>query len=135
MIAGATILGSATANGTGAWTYATGAVASGAHTLTATATDKAGNTGVASSTFAVTVDTTAPVADHRRVLARQRSVGDGVTNDNTVTLAGTTEANGDRQGEGRRNAFGHRHGQRRRRLDLYHCHARRWRPQPHSHCH
>ena len=59
---GATLLGSVTANGTGAWSYTTAALANGAHSLTATATDAAGNTGVASTALAVTIDTTAPVA-------------------------------------------------------------------------
>ena len=52
---GATLLGSATANGSGAWSYTTGTLANGAHSLTATATDAAGNTGVASAAMAVTV--------------------------------------------------------------------------------
>ena len=55
---GATLLGSAVANGSGAWSYTTAALANGAHSLTATATDAAGNTGVASAALAVTV--TAP---------------------------------------------------------------------------
>ena len=45
---GTTLLGSVTANGSGAWSYTTGALANGAHSLTATATDVAGNTGAAS---------------------------------------------------------------------------------------
>ena len=69
---GATLLGSAVASGTGAWSYTTAALANGGHSLTATATDAAGNTGVASTALAVTIDTTAPVApDHRVVLDRQ----------------------------------------------------------------
>ena len=44
---GTTLFGSATANGSGAWTYTTAALADGAHNLTATATDAAGNTGAA----------------------------------------------------------------------------------------
>ena len=59
---GATLLGSATANGSGAWSYTTAALANGAHSLTATATDAAGNTGAASAALSVTIDTTAPVA-------------------------------------------------------------------------
>src|SRR5664280_2897809 len=59
---GATLLGSATANGSGAWSYTTAALSNGTHSLTATATDAAGNTGVASTALAVTVDTVAPVA-------------------------------------------------------------------------
>ena len=46
---GATLLGSATANGSGAWSYTTAALANGAHSLTATATDAAGNTSAAST--------------------------------------------------------------------------------------
>ena len=49
------------ASGTGAWSYTTAALANGGHSLTATATDAAGNTGVASTALAVTIDTAAPV--------------------------------------------------------------------------
>ena len=59
---GATLLGSVVANGSGAWTYTTAALANGAHSLTATASDAAGNTGAASAALSVTIDTTAPVA-------------------------------------------------------------------------
>ena len=44
---GATLLGSATADGSGNWSYTTAALANGAHSLTATATDVAGNTSAA----------------------------------------------------------------------------------------
>ena len=37
------------ANASGAWSYTTAALANGSHSLTATATDAAGNTGVASA--------------------------------------------------------------------------------------
>ena len=46
---GATLLGSAVANGSGAWTYTTAALANGAHSLTATASDAAANTSAASA--------------------------------------------------------------------------------------
>ena len=52
---GTTQLGTATANGTGAWTYMTGALAAGAHSLTAKATDAAANTGTASSALNLTL--------------------------------------------------------------------------------
>ena len=73
---GATLLGSATANGSGAWSYTTAALTNGAHSLTATATDAAGNTGVASTR----ADRhhrhdRAGCADHRLVLDRQRRRG------------------------------------------------------------
>ena len=67
---GATLLGSAAASGSGAWSYTTAALANGGHSLTATATDAAGNTGVASSALAVTIDTSAPAL--RRPLPRSR---------------------------------------------------------------
>ena len=70
---GATLLGSALASGTGAWSYTTAVLPNGGHSLTATATDAAGNTGVASTALNVTIDTTAPVApDHHLILDRQR---------------------------------------------------------------
>ena len=46
---GATLLGSVVANASGAWSYTTAALANGSHSLTATATDAAGNTGAASA--------------------------------------------------------------------------------------
>ena len=49
---GATLLGSALASGTGAWSYTTAVLPNGGHSLTATATDAAGNTGVASTALA-----------------------------------------------------------------------------------
>ena len=41
---GATLLGTATANGSGAWSFTTGTLSKAAHSFTATATDAAGNT-------------------------------------------------------------------------------------------
>ncbi len=91
---GATLLNSVTADGTGAWSYTTTALSNGAHSLTATATDAAGNTGVASSALAVTIDTTAPVAPTIATFSTDSGVvGDHITNDNTLTLTGTAEAN------------------------------------------
>jgi len=54
---GTMLLGSATTNGTGAWSLTTGTLTDGAHGFTATAADAAGNTGTASSAFNVTVET------------------------------------------------------------------------------
>ena len=91
---GATLLGSAVANGSGAWSYTTAALANGAHSLTATATDAAGNTGAASAALSVTIDTTAPVAPSIASFTTDSgTVGDGITNDDTLTLTGTAEAN------------------------------------------
>ena len=74
--------------------YTTAALANGSHSLTATATDAAGNTGVASSAMRVTVDTVAPAAPTIASFSTDSgTVGDGITNDNTLTLSGTAEAN------------------------------------------
>ena len=90
---GATLLGQATANGSGAWSYTTAALANGAHSLTATATDAAGNTSAASATLNVTVDAAAPGAPTIASFSTDSgTVGDGITNDNTLTLTGTAEA-------------------------------------------
>src|SRR4029079_15292937 len=90
---GATLLGSVTANGSGAWSYTTAALANGGHSFTATASDVAGNTGVASSALTVTIDTAAPVAPAITSYSTDSGVaGDGITNDNTLTLSGTAEA-------------------------------------------
>src|SRR4029077_2250794 len=91
---GATLLGSVAADGTGAWSYTTAALANGAHSLTATATDAAGNNSAASAALGVTIDTTAPVAPSITSFSTDSgTVGDGLTNDNTLTLTGTAEAN------------------------------------------
>ena len=91
---GTTLLGSATVNGTGTWSYTTGILANGTHSFTATDTDAAGNTGVASSVAAVTVNTPIPTAP---VIASfspdSGTVGDGLTNVNILTLTGTAVAN------------------------------------------
>ena len=90
---GATLLGSALASGTGAWSYTTAVLPNGGHSLTATATDAAGNTGAASSALNVTIDTTAPTIPTITSFSTDSGVvGDGITNDNALTLAGTAEA-------------------------------------------
>ncbi|MDP2240501.1 MAG: Ig-like domain-containing protein, partial [Burkholderiales bacterium] len=57
---GTTVLGTGVADGAGAWSITSTALAQGAHTLTAKQTDLAGNVSVASAGLAITVDTTAP---------------------------------------------------------------------------
>jgi len=59
---GTTKLGTVTADPSGAWSYALGQLGDGAHSLTATATDAAGNTGDASAALSFTVDTLPPAA-------------------------------------------------------------------------
>src|ERR1044071_5845275 len=58
------------------------------------APEAAGNTGAASAALGVTIDTTAPVAPSIASFSTDSgAVGDGITNDNTLTLTGTAEAN------------------------------------------
>src|SRR5262249_16277410 len=83
---GTTLLGSAVANSSGAWTYTTAALVNGAHSLTATATDAAAHTSAASAPLSVTVDTVAPNAP----VETAASIVSGTTE---VKLTGTAEAN------------------------------------------
>ena len=85
MFDGTTQLGTAMANASGMWTFTTSTLANGAHSFTVTDTDAAGNTSVASSALAVTVDTVAPNAP---VIAN-----DAIVNTNEVMLTGTAEVN------------------------------------------
>ncbi|GAB3402288.1 Ig-like domain-containing protein [Massilia agilis] len=94
---GATEIGSGTADGTGKWSITLGAdLSSGAHDLTAKATDAAGNTSGASAPLAMTIDTTAPDAPSTPALAAGSDSGasssDNVTNVTKPTLSGTAEA-------------------------------------------
>ncbi len=78
-------LGTATADGSGNWSYTAGsALAAGTHSITATATDAAGNTSAASSGLSVTIDTTAPVIAAVTVPNSAMKVGDVVTATITV---------------------------------------------------
>jgi hypothetical protein len=102
---GAKQVGTATADGKGAWNLTTDALATGSHSLTAKATDVAGNTGAASKAVAVSVNppTTPPTTppkpnapDAPKIASYSNDsgvAGDHVTNDKTLTLAGTAAAN------------------------------------------
>ena len=77
---GTTLLGTATANSSGAWSFATATLANGIHDFTATDT-VAGATSAASTVVAVRVDTAAPAAP---VIT-----GDAIVNTNEIALTGT----------------------------------------------
>jgi hypothetical protein len=92
---GSTVLGTTTANGSGVWSFTTSALSEGSHSLTATATDVAGNTGSASTALTVVIDTTAPATPVIGVAAASdtgRDPADAVTSDTAPTLTGTAEA-------------------------------------------
>ena len=79
---GKSITATATANASGVWTFTPSGLADGVHTIVASETDAAGNTGAASLTF--TLDTTAPVP----------VISSEVLSSGKVTLTGSTaEAN------------------------------------------
>ena len=91
---GATLLGQATANGSGAWSYTTAALADGTHSFAVTATDAVGNTSAASAGLNVTIDTVAPSTPAIVSFSNDTGVvGDGITTDSTLTLTGAAEAN------------------------------------------
>ena len=96
--AGSSSLGTALADGSGAWSITVGtALASGTHSITAKATDAASNTSVASSALSITIDDTAPSVPSAPNLADASDTGtsdtDDITNDTTPTFTGTAEAN------------------------------------------
>lgn len=92
---GAKQIGTATANASGAWSFTTGALADGNHSLSATATI-AGKTSAASSALAIKIDTAAPVAPtitSSTMGAATAAKVDAATPANVATLKGTAEAN------------------------------------------
>ena len=92
MYDGSIELGTTTANGNGAWSYTTGTLANGSHSLTATDT-VAGNVSPASAALTVTVDTVAPAAPTLTSFSPDSGVvGDGITNATVLTLTGAAAA-------------------------------------------
>src|SRR5439155_19330604 len=85
---GASSVGQAVATG-GNYTITTSALSSGAHTLTAKATDPAGNTGAASGSLVVTIDTAAPAAPSAPDLTAATDSGSSST-DNLTNVAAAT---------------------------------------------
>ncbi|MFZ2268532.1 MAG: Ig-like domain-containing protein [Azonexus sp.] len=94
---GTTVLGTATADGTGNWSITATTLAAGSHTLSAKATDAVGNTSAASSGLTVTIDTAAPIAPSAPDLTAGTdtgsSVSDNLTYNTTPTFTGNAEAN------------------------------------------
>ena len=90
---GTTLLGTAPANASGAWSFVIAALPDGLHRFTATDT-MSGVTSAASAVMSVTVDTVAPAAPTIASFSTDSgTVGDHITNDTTPTLTGTAEAN------------------------------------------
>jgi uncharacterized repeat protein (TIGR02059 family) len=93
---GVTSLGTATADGSGYWSYVDAKVLLDAHTYSfiAKATDIAGNVSGFSTAFVATIDTSAPIAPViSGITTDSGTAGDGITNDTSLTISGTAEAN------------------------------------------
>src|ERR1019366_7369938 len=86
---GSSVLGTTTANASGAWSFTPTGLANGAHTLVASETDTAGNTG--SVSLAVTLDTTAPTVTASLSSDTGASSTDKITSN--AALSGTGDAN------------------------------------------
>ncbi len=84
---GSAIAATATADGGGAWTFTPSGLADGSHTIVASETDAAGNTGSASLAF--TLDTSSPTAPGVALTSDTGLSGsDKVTADPALTLSG-----------------------------------------------
>ena len=92
---GSTVLGTATANGSGAWSITRSTLGEGSHTITAKQVDLAGNASSASSGLQVTIDTTAPGMPATPQLSPgsdSGTAGDHITNISTPLITGSAEA-------------------------------------------
>ena len=86
---GTTVLGTATADLNGAWTVTSATLSDAVHTLTARATDAAGNAGAVSASVSVTIDSVVPAAPGVALAHDTGTPGDSVTSDPSLTLTGT----------------------------------------------
>ena len=85
----------------------------------------------ASAALAVTIDTTAPVAPTIASFSTDSgTVGDGITNDNTLTLTGTAEANATVKVFDGATLLGSAVANGSGAWSLYHGGAGEWRAQP-----
>ncbi len=88
---GATALGTVTAAAVGAWTMTATSLSDGAHTLTATVTDAAGNSSSASAALTVTIDTgaSAPTGLALAAASNSGSTADTLTNVAAPVITGS----------------------------------------------
>ncbi len=90
---GTTLLGKATAGADGGAWVPLSPLAEGAYSLTATATDVAGNLSAVSAAMSLRIDLTAPAAPAIQGITPDNgpSDSDGITNDGAITIVGTAE--------------------------------------------
>ncbi|UQS66492.1 Ig-like domain-containing protein [Mesorhizobium opportunistum] len=88
-------IGTALADGSGNWSRVDSNVLANGTTyqFTATQTDVAGNTSAVSASYAATIDTTAATPVITGFTTDSGTVGDHITNDTSLTINGTAEAN------------------------------------------
>jgi hypothetical protein len=93
---GTTIIGSATADASGAWSIRAGVLSEGSHSVAAMQTDRAGNASALSRALPVTIDTTPPAAPSAPDLTASSDSGasdsDNVTRNTRPTFVGTGDA-------------------------------------------
>ena len=93
---GGTVIGSATAGSSGQWSFTSQILGDGGHSLTATASDAAGNVSAASGALSVVIDTVAPAPSTPPDLAAASDTGssstDNIASDPTPSFTGTAEA-------------------------------------------
>jgi hypothetical protein len=87
---GAVQVGSTVADTNGNWSITASTLGNGVHTLSATATDMAGNTSAASASLDITVDTAAPDVPGTPILA----VDTGLSSTDKITSNGTVNVSG-----------------------------------------
>ena len=93
---GAIIIGTSEVNAVGAWVISSSILSAGKHTITAKATDAAGNVSAASAALAVTIDTstaTPTTPDLTTASDLGSSNTDNITRNTTPTFTGKAEAN------------------------------------------
>lgn len=90
------MLGTAVANGSGAWSIVSSTLSNSAHTLTVRQTDTAGNVSSASTGLALTVNNVPPLAPSPPALSPASdsgTQGDGITSVAAPVITGTAAAN------------------------------------------
>ncbi len=96
LFAGTTLIGEAVTNATGSWRVTTSQLRNGTHSLTATASDAAGNTSPATTATDVTITTLVPSTPQGLRLTALtdsgQSASDNITNIATPTIVGMAEA-------------------------------------------
>ena len=91
---GTTLLGAASVNASGDWSFTTPLLADGINVFVATDTNSGGEVSEASSALSVTVQATAPAAPTIATVSGYGAIANGGMNaDNVLTLSGTGEAN------------------------------------------